>query len=628
VMGRRLLWLPLLVAALWVAPARADEKSDVKARLSNVEQSLNDWDIVGARRELSEVEKIAPDVEPVVYFRGRLAFEEGRYEEAAKLLKDAGMDDKPGSYRRLAEDTQRIIKNHKTAESEHFIFFYPPGKDEVLVPYALETLEAIRAALGKDLGHVPQEKVRVEVVNDARELSKVSTLTYEQIKTTGTIAICKFNKLMVTSPKAVLRGYDWQDTLAHEYVHYVVTQKSKNTVPIWLHEGMAKYLESRWRGPPGQAMSPSTLALLGNRVKQEKLIPFEKMHPSIAMLPTAEDAATAFAEVFFAIDYVYKERGAQGLQTIIGTLASGAGDKKAVEAATGLTFPAFEKAWLAHVRKQPFPRELLPRDKVVLKEQAGKDAKQKDEKKGREINFGDFAEVADADARKMAHLGELMRERRRVAAAAEEYGKAYARVGDTYESLSNKYALALLELHRLEEAEKVLIGSLKVHPGSSATEVHLGRIYLVRQDWKKAKGAYLDALSSDPFDEEIHFALLRIHDALGEKDGAARARKAASILTGLQPADVDQVAKGFGQEKDLSNVDLPTGEDEESSASQAPASGKGTPVRKPMMAPAGKPTMTPAGKAPAPGSPAAPQKPGAAGAPPKDAAPESGGKGH
>ena len=31
-------------------------------------------------------------------------------------------------------------------------------------------------------------------------------------------------------------------------------------------------------------------------MRSNKLVPFEKMHPSMALLPTAEDAATAFAE--------------------------------------------------------------------------------------------------------------------------------------------------------------------------------------------------------------------------------------------------------------------------------------------------------------------------------------------
>ncbi len=548
-----------LALALCTLPALAQNasKQEAKEQLGAVEDSLDAWDVPGARQALQELETLLPvGTEPLKYFQGRVAFEEGRYEEAVKLLQEAGIEDKPGSYLRLAKDTQAIVKDHLRAESEHFIFFYPKGKEEVLVPYALETLEAIHRALAEDLGHRPPGgKIRVEVVNNARELSKVSTLTYQQIQTTGTIAICKFNKLMVTSPKAVARGYDWQDTLSHEYIHLVVSQMSRNTVPIWLHEGLAKFLESRWRGKPGLAMTPSTQALLGRRVKADTLIPFEKMHPSIAMLPTAEDAATAFAEVYYAIDYVYTTKGNKGLRDIILGLKEGKTDRKSVEDATGMPFALFEKSWLAHIKKQPFPKELLPREEVVLAENAkgGKDDKKK---KGREISFGDFAEVTEVEARKSAHLGELLRERNRVKAAAEEYGKAHKVVGDKYESVSNKYALALLELRRLDEAEEVLRGSLRVHPGLASTSVHLGRILLFRKDYPKAKQAYLEALAADPFDPEIHIALTRIHAALGESALASRARKAGTVLTGMKEDDVERVAQGFMRdEKELSGQD-------------------------------------------------------------------------
>jgi tetratricopeptide (TPR) repeat protein len=552
--------VPLVLAlALWALPALAQvpQKEEAKEQLGAVEDALDSWDVPGARQALTELETLLPaGTEPLKYFQGRVAFEEGRYEEAVKLLESAGIEDKPGSYLRLAKDTHAIVKDYQRAESEHFIFFYPKGKEEVLVPYALETLESIHRALVEDLGHRPPGgKIRVEVVNNARELSKVSTLTYQQIQTTGTIAICKFNKLMVTSPKAVARGYDWQDTLSHEYIHLVVSQMSRNTVPIWLHEGLAKFLESRWRGKPGLAMTPSTQALLGRRVKADTLIPFEKMHPSIAMLPTAEDAATAFAEVYYAIDYVYTTKGNKALRDIILGLKEGKTDRKSVEDAVGMPFALFEKSWLSHIKKQPFPKELLPREDVVLAEDAkgGKDDKKK---KGREISFGDFAEVTELEARKSAHLGELLRERNRVKAAAEEYGKAHRVVGDKYESVSNKYALALLELRRLDEAEQVLRGSLRVHPGLASTSVHLGRILLFRKDYPKAKQAYLEALAADPFDPEIHIALTRIHTALGESALALRTRKAGTVLTGMKEEDVEQVAQAFMRdEKELSGKD-------------------------------------------------------------------------
>ncbi|MBJ6763346.1 tetratricopeptide repeat protein [Myxococcaceae bacterium JPH2] len=554
-----LLALVLAGTSTFAAPPDAALKEEVKTRLGKVEKSLEDWDLGGAERELAEVEQIVPpEIEPLKYFQGRVAFEAGRYDDAVTQLEAASIEDKPGSYLRLAKDTRAIVKDHQRAESEHFIFFYPKGKEEVLVPYALETLESIHRALAEDLGWTPPGKVRVEVVNNARELSRVSTLTEKQISTTGTIAICKFNKLMVTSPKAVARGYDWQDTLAHEYVHLVVSQLSHNTVPIWLHEGLAKFLESRWRGKGGLAMTPSTQALLGKRVKADTLIPFEKMHPSIAMLPTAEDAATAFAEVFYAIDYIHGTRGTAGLRAIIQELKAGQTDRKAVEAAMGMPFPAFEKAWLAHIKQQPFPSELVPRDdRVVLKDDAkgkGKDSA----KKGREISFGDFQEVTEVLARQSAHLGELLRERNHVKAAAEEYAKAHKVVGDKYESVSNKYALALLELKQLDEAEDVLRGSLRMHPGSPLTNVHLGRILLYRKDYPKAKTAYLEALASDPFDPEIHLALMRIHGALGETALATRTRTASVLLTGLKPEEVDRAAQLFLREEgELSEMNVP-----------------------------------------------------------------------
>lgn len=541
---RRLAFVTLLLAWAAFAQAPAEPKAEAKAHLQNVEQHLSDWNIPAAKRELAELEKLMPgELEPLLYFQGRVALEEGRYQEAVDKLTAAGMGDKPGSYLRLAKDTLEITREHKKVESEHFIFLYPPGKDEVLAPYALETLEGIHAALVKDLGHAPPGKVRVEVLNDADELARTSTLTKDQIRTTGTIALCKYNKLMVTSPKAVVRGYEWLDTLAHEYVHLVVSQKSLNTVPIWLHEGLAKYLESRWRGAAGLAMTPSTLALLGSRVRKNTLVPFEKMHPSMAMLPSAEDAATAFAEVFFAIDLMHKEKGAAGLKEIIERLKDGQEDKQAVGAVMGKSFSAFEAAWLSHLKSQPFPKELIPRshEKIELKA----DVKKEEKKKDKEISFGDFTEVEETEARRFAHLGELLRERNRTLAAAEEYGRAHKLVGSRYESVSNKYALALIELRRYDEAQKVLEASLAIHPGSPATNVKLGRLHLRRGQWKQARDSYLDALATNPFDDEIHLALFRAHEALGEQALAERARRAVVILMGAKPENVPAMAKSL-----------------------------------------------------------------------------------
>lgn len=556
----RLITLTTLVLSLRVLaqdePAMPELKGEAKARLQNLDQYLEAWDIEAAKAELAALEKVAPsELEPVAYYRGRIAFEEGRYDEAVTQLEKAGVSDKPGSWVRLAKDTRDIVGPMLTKESEHFIVHYPQGRDAVLVPWTLDTLEAARAALEKDLGYAPPGKIRVEVVGSAAELSKVSTLSKEAIRTTGTIAICKFNKLMVTTPRAVMQGYDWRDTLAHEFVHLIVSKKSNNTVPIWMHEGLAKYLESRWRGPAGGAMTPSSLALLGKRVRSNDLVPFEKMHPSMALLPTAEDAATAFSEVFFAIKLVDTEGGSGALEKMLTAMSKGTSEKLAVEQVMKKKWPEFERAWMAYLKKQPFPKDLIPPTSHERKQLT--DGKQDQKSKGREVSFGDFKEVKESDARRDAHLGELFRERNRMASAAEVYGRAYKVVGDKYESVSNKYALTLLELKKYDEAAKVLEASLVMHPGSVSTNVHLGRIYLRGKKWADAKTAYLEALNVNPFDPEVMVGLLASADALKDTQTRQRALDGAKVL--LEENDeqvILKVVKQFAQTEDLAFVDF------------------------------------------------------------------------
>lgn len=556
----RLIIVAMLISALPAIaqdePSMPELKGEAKARLQNLDQYLEAWDVEAAKSELAALEKVAPtDLEPVSYYRGRIAFEEGRYDDAVTLLEKAGVSDKPGSWVRLAKDTRDIVGPMLTKESEHFIVHYPKGRDEVLVPWTLETLEAARTALEKDLGYAPPGKIRVEIVGSAGELSKVSTLSKEAIRTTGTIAICKFNKLMVTTPRSVLQGYDWRDTLAHEFVHLVVSKKSNNTVPIWMHEGLAKYLESRWRGPPGGAMTPSSLALLGKRVRSNELVPFEKMHPSMALLPTAEDAATAFSEVFFAIKLIDTEGGPKSLERMLEAMSKGTSEKLAVEQVMKKKWPEFERAWMAYLKKQPFPKDLIPPTSHERKQLT--DGKQDQKSKGREVSFGDFKEVKEVDARRDAHLGELFRERNHMASAAEVYGRAYKVVGDKYESVSNKYALTLLELKKYDEAANVLEKSLVMHPGSVSTNVHLGRIYLRGKKWSEAKGAYLEALNVNPFDPEVMMGLLASAEALKDDALRTRALDAAKLL--LDEKDeraILEVAREFSRNKDLSFVDF------------------------------------------------------------------------
>src|SRR5205823_2133054 len=186
----------------------------------------------------------------------------------------------------------------------HFVISYAPGADEVIVDLAGDTLEAAYDALGSDLGYTPDEPVRVEILGKPADLAKMSPLTEDEIETTGTIALSKYNKLMVVSPRATLTGYPWMDTLNHEYTHLVVSAVSHDTVPVWLQEGLARYEQERWRHDGGAALPATDQQLLAAALKNRRLIDLDAMYPSMAKLPSQEAAALAYAEVLTLVSWI------------------------------------------------------------------------------------------------------------------------------------------------------------------------------------------------------------------------------------------------------------------------------------------------------------------------------------
>ena len=192
---------------------------------------------------------------------------------------------RPIAHLSLDQATTRQIP---TYWSRHISKIRFRDKDEIVAYYAQEVPSRLTEELVKKLDFFPSEgteKIAVEIYPDARGLARATGLTIRQIETSGTIAVCKYHRLMIISPLAAANGYSWADTLAHEFIHLVISKKSRNTVPIWLHEGIAKYYESSWRTKPGQALSASSEKLLEKAVRDGGLITFEQMHPSMAKLP-------------------------------------------------------------------------------------------------------------------------------------------------------------------------------------------------------------------------------------------------------------------------------------------------------------------------------------------------------
>jgi predicted Zn-dependent protease len=113
-----------------------------------------------------------------------------------------------------------------------------------------------------------------------------------------------------------------------------------------------------------------------------------------------------------------------------------------------------------------------------------------------------------------------------------EFAKAESRIGARSPTLSNQYALSLLDEGQDARAAEVLQASLKPYPEIAQTHLHLGLILLNQRRFAEAKTELLAANAVDPFDPRIHAGLLRAEKELGDEAGYQREVKAMALLNG------------------------------------------------------------------------------------------------
>jgi tetratricopeptide (TPR) repeat protein len=521
-------------ACLLAAPV-AEARSPLAGEYIKAARLLRDWRYEEARVLLGTLEARAPNAAETRYLAAELAFAEGVYPRALTLLE--GVDDdiaggNVGMLRSLAGSTLSVTRDFTSRPSSggHFLIYYAPGKDEVIAELAGDVLEAAYRELGADLGYYPSEPVRVELLGKPSDLARLSPLTETEIETTGTIALCKYNKLMVVSPRATLFGYPWMDTLVHEYVHYVVSRLSHDTVPVWMHEGLARFQQTRWRAGPSTALTGMDAHLLGAALKQRKLISFDDMHPSMAKLPSQEAAALAFAEVFTMIGYVHEQVGYEGIRQAIALQRDGRSARRAVAEVLGKPWTTVERDWKVYLRQLDLgpPRALAaggrPTARRIRFDKGGE----------HEENVG-VEEVANARAQKHARLGGMLRARGMLEAAALEYEKALAAAPGGQDALANpfiagKLSRTYLEIGRAEDAIRLAGPLAQIDENDAGPAVTLGLAYLATQRGDEALASFETALRVSPFDPTVRCNLGDLYAAAGRPELARREREACTRL--------------------------------------------------------------------------------------------------
>ncbi|HTJ43138.1 MAG TPA: tetratricopeptide repeat protein [Kofleriaceae bacterium] len=516
----------MIVAAMAISASAAPQKHDHASlgEIIRASRLIGSMRLDEARHAIADLVKKSPDQPEVKWLEAELAFHDGDYTGALKDLdgvSDDAVDGEAGATRSLAANTLAVTNAfvHKDSPGGHFTIYYAPGPDELMVDLAGETLDKAWDRIGDDLGWKPTEKIRVEILGRPSDLSHLSTLTEQEIETTGTIALSKYGKLMVVSPRATVLGYPWMDTLAHEYTHLVVSHISHDQVPVWLQEGLARFEQERWRSDPPFALPGSDQRILASAIKNRRLIGFDEMGSSFAKLPTHDAAALSYAEVFTLVAWIHSKVGYEGLRELIVKQQTGKSARRAIAEALDTQWPKVEQGWQQYLHTLDLSAGRTARDKRIRFAKGGHD----------EDNVGLDA-VASAKAKKHARLGGMLRARGMLDAAAIEYEKGLtASPGDPF--IGGKLARTYVELGKHDRAIELAKPIAAADDADPTPAVTLGIAYAARGDWEPAAGAFEQALRITPFDPAVRCGLADVYEhtsdprAAREHDACDRLRQ-------------------------------------------------------------------------------------------------------
>jgi len=510
----------LVVAAAESSTAEPAPKTDGDLRAGL--EALEGWQYDDARRVATHVVDEGRTDPVSLAFLAAVKLHYGDYVGARDLFRRARAGGAPELLLRdlgVAEAAASETEGYVEAAFERVVLRHPPGRDAILVPFARDTLHRALDALGPLLGFEPEARVLVEVYPSAQTLANVSSLTTEEIRDSGTIALCKWNRLMITSPRGVVFGYAWRDTLAHELAHLLIGGASKNTAPIWLHEGLAKYVETAWRGEVGEGISVEQQNALREAARTGELIPFSRMHPSMAKLPSQEQTSLAFAEVFTFVEYLVQQRDWVGIQRLLAELGDGRSVEVALESIYGAPFETLERRWRQYLKDRPVrspPAAHVVKGSHPIRVKARPDTPD-DELDG----------LTDS-ARRWARAADLLYARGRVEGAKVELQKAFDRAPTA--QIAAKLARVALQSGDLDAAERAARRASEMSPHLSGPSVTLAEVLVRKDELEAARVPLQRAVDVNPFDPRIHRLTLAVEGEGGDPERIEHARRALALM--------------------------------------------------------------------------------------------------
>ncbi len=389
----RIRWtLPLLL--LLSAPLSLPARAGSEAAVARARELIDRFEYAAAHKELAALDIDEPAVR---LERARLALYEDRCDEALSELVAFGQLKKLGDGVAPApsaaapaaaegasapvDNTRRDLEDETNGEAAYLFDIvracsrvtaatvlekdeergvyvrFQDEHDRALFAPLVDALDKSRRVLEAELGVKMPAPIRVLFVRDQLSLAITTGLPYDAAKKTGTLGVAKWGRVTMVTPRAT-HGYEWLDTVAHELTHLAITRATADRAPLWLQEGLAKREEQKWRDatPRDAKISAESLTMVG--IERKLDLPLDKLGPSLAMLPSAEQAMVVYAQVQSFVNHLVRVGGPDFLPKLLKEISVDGNVDKALERVSGQNLAVWEKQFRAELATMP--RKPLP----------------------------------------------------------------------------------------------------------------------------------------------------------------------------------------------------------------------------------------------------------------------------
>lgn len=284
------------------------------------------------------------------YLTGRCHFELKQYEEAIdcyekakELTQDPAMLRTLEDFIRQAKEFLASTSDSETDEDQRFIITFAGNSREDLGDITFDILDEIYYDVTNLIGINPEVKINI-----------IFFLTEDYYKQGQSWSAGAAQGLQILVPlKSGYKSPEYvKGLLGHEFTHTMVNLKTNNRAPLWVHEGLAQYIEySITNGSPDQIRNDFEGCLQNDFIEGDLSIPLDKV-PAYIGSQDRKNVVRGYVASYMGIRCLVDFYGEQSIDKLLGALGQGKNIAEAIEETTSKDYSDFQSELKDYIKNQ------------------------------------------------------------------------------------------------------------------------------------------------------------------------------------------------------------------------------------------------------------------------------------